>query len=380
MNRYSQTDYQRKWLHQLCAEFKLLCSWHNLTLATPAFEITDSKTVLGAWMPGSRTIVISAGLIEKHSWDSVINILKHEMAHQYVHEVMGRQREIPHGPAFQEACDLLGVPHPFRTATGDTPKVFISVRRHHQDTEYDSKINKVRKMLSLAASANINEAAVAMRMANSFICKYNLQRLDRQGGLADYDYHIINTHKKRKNIMERKIAGLLMDFFYVDIVYSELFDAEKCQLHKTIELLGTRENVAFARHVFDFLSSRIQFLWETYRKKSRVAGRLKRSYTLGLLQGLREKLEQNEKQQPLPANLTLERESKTTISGLVVAKDTGLAEFVGNRFPRLRKVSYRSAGIYCGSIYRQGKKEGKEITIHKVMQHQDGNLGKLISV
>jgi len=380
MNRYNQTDYHRKWLHQLCAEFKLLCSWHNLILTTPAFEITDRKTVLGAWMPGSRTIAISARLVEKHSWDSVINILKHEMAHQYVHEIMRRQREIPHGPAFQEACDLLGVPQPFRTATGDTPKVFISGRRGHQDAEYDSKINKVRKMLSLAASANINEAAAAMRKANSFICKYNLQRLDRQGRLADYDYHIINTHKRRKNFMERKIAGLLMDFFYVDIVYSELFDAEKCQLHKTIELLGTRENVAFAGHVFDFLFNRIQSLWETYRKNSRVAGRLKRSYTLGLLQGLREKLEQNEKQQPLPSNLTLAEESKTSISGLVVAKDTGLAEFVGNRFPRLRKVSYRSSGTFCGSIYRQGKKEGKKITIHKVMQHQDGNLGKLIPI
>jgi len=219
-----------------------------------------------------------------------------------------------------------------------------------------------------------------MRMANSFICKYNLQRLDRQTRLADYDYQIINTHKKRKNFMERKIAGLLMDFFYVDIVYSELFDAEKCQLHKTIELLGTRENVAFARHVYGFLFSRIHFLWKTYRKKSRVAGRLKRSYTLGLLQGLREKLEQNDKQQPLPSNFALDRESKTTISGLVVAKDTGLAEFVGNRFPRLRKVSYRSSGIFCGSTYRQGKKEGKKITIHKVMQHQDANLGKLISI
>jgi len=378
MNRYSQTDYQRKWLHQLCAEFKLLCSWHNLTLAAPAFEITDSKTVLGAWMSGSRTIAISARLIEKHSWDSVITILKHEMAHQYVHEVMGRQREMPHGPAFQEACDLLGVPQPFRTATGDTPKVFISVRRPHHDVEYDSKINKVRKMFSLASSANINEAAAAMRMANSFICKYNLQRLDRQGRLTEYAYQIINTHKKRKNFIERKIAGLLMDFFYVDIVYSELFDAEKCQLHKTIELLGTRENVAFAGHVYEFLFSRIQFLWKTYRKKSRVAGRLKRSYTLGLLQGLREKLEQNEKQQPLPSNLTLDRESKTTISGLVVAKDTGLAEFVGNRFPRLRKVSYRSSGVFCGSTYRQGKKEGREITIHKVVQEQQGNLGRLI--
>lgn len=379
MDRYSKIEYQRKWLHQLHVEFRLLCSWHNLSLATPAFEITDSKRVLGGWIPDSRTIAIAARLIQEHAWDSVINILKHEMAHQYVHEIMGRQREIPHGPAFQEACDRLGVIQPFRSATGDTPKVFTEGMGHHQDAEYDSKINKVRKMLSLAASSNIHEATAAMRKANSFIYRYNLQRLDRQSSLSEYDYYIINTHKKRKNVMERKIAGLLRDFFYVDIVYSELFDAEKCELHKSIELLGTRENVAFARHVYDFLASRIEFLWKGYRKKSKVIGRLKRSYTLGLLQGLREKLEQNDRQQSLPAGFFEDREGDTTISSLVVAKDNCLTEFVGNRFPRLRKVTYRSAGIFCGSTYSQGKKEGKKITIHKVMNQQDGNQGKLIS-
>jgi predicted SprT family Zn-dependent metalloprotease len=379
MNRFNQQEYHRKWLHQLHAEFMLLCNCYKLTLSTPAFEITGSKTVLGSWTPGSRTISVSSRLIKNYSWDAVINILKHEIAHQYVDEVMGRQRELPHGPAFQEACGLIGLPAPFRSATGDTPKVFIGNMEHDRDVAYDSRINKVKKMFGLASSSNIHEAAAAMRKANSFIYKYNLQRLDQKHGVGDYDYYIINTRKQRKNIMERKIAGLLMDYFYVDIVYSELYDPEKCETHKTIELLGTRENVAFARHVYDFLDRRIRFLWQEYRKKANAAGRLKRSYMLGLLQGFREKLAQNDMQQALPA--TLSRHSKSeTISALVVAKDTGLAEFVTNRFPRLRKASYLSSGIFCGSAYKQGKKEGRNITIHKVMEHKAGNLGKLITV
>jgi len=378
MNRYNQTEYHRKWLHQLYVEFTLLCNWYNLALSTPAFEISDGKTALGAWIPGLRTISISTSLIENYSWDVVINILKHEMAHQYVHEVMGRQREMPHGPAFQEACDLLGLSEPFKSATGDTPKVFIGNMGHDQDIEYDSRIKKVRKMLSLASSSNIHEAATAMRKANSFICRYNLQRLNKKQSSNDYGYHIINTHKQRKNIMERKIAGLLMDYFYVDIVYSELYDPEKCESHKTIELLGTRENIAFAKHVYDFLSRRICYLWNDYRKKASVLGRLKRSYTLGLLQGFREKLELNDKQQSLPVNLSQDRQSET-ISALVVARDNGLVDFVGSRFPRLRKVKYCSSGIFCGSTYKHGKKEGKKITIHKVMKQKEGNLGKLIS-
>jgi hypothetical protein len=88
---------------------------------------------------------------------------------------------------------------------------------------------------------------------------------------------------------------------------------------------------------------------------------------------------QHEEKQIRPANFAPVAEISTTISALVVAKDSGLAEFVGSRFPRLRKVRYQSSGLFCGSTYRQGKKEGKKITVHKVVQEQQGNLGKLIN-
>jgi uncharacterized protein (DUF2126 family) len=67
-----------------------------------------------------------------------------------------------------------------------------------------------------------------------------------------------------------------------------------------------------------------------------------------------------------------------TISALVVAKDPGLSQFTALRFPRLRKVQYRSAGIYCKDTYAAGKTEGKKITIHKTVKHEDGYLGRLL--
>jgi hypothetical protein len=67
-----------------------------------------------------------------------------------------------------------------------------------------------------------------------------------------------------------------------------------------------------------------------------------------------------------------------TISGLVVARDPGLSEFKALRFPKLRKVQYRSSGIYCPNTYTAGKKEGKKITIHKTVKHEEGNLGRLL--
>jgi predicted SprT family Zn-dependent metalloprotease len=377
INNYSQLEYRRKWLHQLQSEFKQICSWHRISLAVPAFRISDSPATLGSWHPETRMISISSALINEYSWDAVINVLKHEMAHQYVHEYLGRGLEQPHGQSFGEACKKLGVLFPFNAATGDTPKAFVAAQQYDRDSEYDKKVSKVQKMLSLAGSGNKHEAAAAMGKANSFIRKYNLERLGSHES-PRYSYEIINIRKKRLHSIERRIAGLLMDYFYVDIVYSELFDPGSGESFKTIELLGTRENVAFARHVFDFLSHRVEFLWENYRKTDKAPGKLRKTYILGLLQGFREKLEKEEKKQTASTGISAGIGRHRTISALVVAKDPGLSEFTTHRFPRLRKVQYRATGIYSASTYAAGKSEGKKITIHKTVKHEDGNLGRLL--
>jgi hypothetical protein len=170
-----------------------------------------------------------------------------------------------------------------------------------------------------------------------------------------------------------------MDYFYVDIVYSELFDAEKAEFHKTIELLGSTENVSFASHVYDFLMQRVEFLWKNYKKASHPPGKLRKTYILGLLQGFREKLEKEEKKQSLPARPFADSGNYKTISSLVIAKDPGLPEYIAKRFPRLRKVQYGAPGIYCSNTYSAGKTDGEKITIHKVFKRKDGNLGRMLS-
>jgi hypothetical protein len=377
INKYSEVEYRRKWLHQLQSEFKQICSWYRIALAVPAFRISDSPATLGSWNPETRTISVSSTLISEYSWDAVISVLKHEMAHQYVHEFLGRGMEQPHGAAFIEACKKFGVLFPFNTATGDTPKVFSGAGQDGCDPEYEDRVNKVRKMLSLAGSGNRHEAAAAMSKANSFIRKYNLARLESTEK-SHYSYEIINTGKKRLHVIERRIASLLMDYFYVDIVYSELYDPGSAESFKTIELLGTSENVIFARHAYEFLGHRSEYLWHNYRKINGVPGKLRKTYILGLLQGFREKLARDEKKHPLPPDFSGRSNGQKTISALVVARDRGLPEFTALRFPRLRKVHYRSSGISCANTYRAGKTEGSKITIYKTIKQKDGNRGRLL--
>ena len=101
---------------------ELRAAWHQLNgshfrsaLSAPTFELVSSRATLGRWIPGTRTLEISRALVLERAWGAVIEVLKHEMAHQYVHEVLGETSETPHGPAFRDASAEWHHPRPLRS-------------------------------------------------------------------------------------------------------------------------------------------------------------------------------------------------------------------------------------------------------------------------
>ena len=75
---------------------ELLRSWHHFNatlfrraLLPPQLGLTSVATKLGLWLPATRTILLSESLVMDRPWGVVLEVLKHEMAHQYVHEILG---------------------------------------------------------------------------------------------------------------------------------------------------------------------------------------------------------------------------------------------------------------------------------------------------
>ena len=76
-------------------------------MVNPVITLADVESYYGMWCLKTRTITLSYKLLENCPWDRVIQVLKHEMAHQYVDEVFCKRDT--HGPHFQKACQLLRV-------------------------------------------------------------------------------------------------------------------------------------------------------------------------------------------------------------------------------------------------------------------------------
>ncbi len=359
------SEKQRAWLRQLLTEHQQICWLHRLGLRAPVFEISEDGSRAGSWSAGFASLKMAGWLIRDHSWDVVLEVLKHEMAHQYVHEVMGRGHEKPHGPAFQEACQRLGVHPHFCRATGHIPRLLRAESSKPQRIQA-----KVEKLLSLAQSANEHEASLAMEKANALLRKHNIRRVE-QGAPADYDYTIINEGKKRISAVQRVIAAILKDFFFVQVVIGRQFDAASGQTFRVIELIGAGENLAVAEYVYFFLCRRLDCLWQEYRKASKAQGREKRSYQLGVLKGFQSRLRSQE------AQAMAAQSTATNI--LICRQDHSLISYYQRRHPRLKKVRHRGAKVFSGS-YQAGEEEGQNLVIHKAVVSRPEASGALLPV
>ena len=76
-------------------------------LERPRIAVGEGTTRLGQWDGERRILTISAAHIERDAWLSVMETLRHEMAHQFAQEVLDAADSAPHGSAFRHACSRL---------------------------------------------------------------------------------------------------------------------------------------------------------------------------------------------------------------------------------------------------------------------------------
>ena len=97
-------------LRQLQEEYRHT-NWYLFQerLKPPSLVLTEASQRLGCWMRQERTIALSRRMVMTEPWGVVREVLKHEMAHQYVDEALGLTHQGSHGPAFQQVCQQRGI-------------------------------------------------------------------------------------------------------------------------------------------------------------------------------------------------------------------------------------------------------------------------------
>jgi predicted SprT family Zn-dependent metalloprotease len=312
-------------------------------LRPPLMRLIDSRELLGRWDRSLRTIELSRGFVLEASWGSVLEVVKHEMAHQYVHEVLGAVEETAHGPAFRQLCERLGVDQ----AARGLPEAGTE-----DGGERRRVLRRVADLLALAKSPNRHEAENAAAVAQRLMLKHNIA-LSQEPGRRDYGFRHLGEPKGRIQESEHILAAILAEHFFVEAIWVPAYRPRDGKRGSVLEICGTHANLEMAGYAHTFLGGTAERLWQAHKRDHGVEGnRDRRGYLAGVMEGFNERL------------VTAKRTNAQ--QGLVWVGDADLRRYHRKRHPHVRSVRLRGQGHSDARAH--GRAAGREIVLHRGIQ------------
>jgi hypothetical protein len=370
----NKAEFIHIWARQLLKEHELICRRYGLELARPVIEVVEVSSYWGKWLAETGTISLSHNLLYSQPWDAVLNVLKHEMAHQLVAEIMAGAPG--HGADFKKACDILGLPARFRKASSTMPGG-VPDEPDRRPTDSERILKKIRKLLALTDSTNEHEALQAMQKARQLLDRYNLdEELEQNNTGAVFSNLLINLRRKRVECYHRAICSLLIEYFHAEIIITPLYDARDLTTYRCIDIMGKDGNVKIAGYVYHFLMDRLPALWQEHQATNPGPKNGRNSYWLGVLNGFREGLandRQTREETPAAAKADLPPATKANLLPTAI-DDRAMGLFVASRYPKL-KSSRRRATRVDPRHFEAGRKDGRRLKFRKGLD-RDGDKQK----
>ncbi|MBA3396808.1 MAG: DUF2786 domain-containing protein [Deltaproteobacteria bacterium] len=314
-------------------------------LRPPLLVLSDTANRLGVWKPATRTLELSRRLVLERPWLEVTSVLEHEMAHQFVDEVLGERAESAHGETFRRVCADRGI---------DARAAGAPVASTVTDS-VDRTLDRIRKLLALAGSSNQHEAEIAMRRAHELMLRHNIEATAATAESA-FELRHLGDPAKRTTRVESEIMMLLSEFFFVKVIRVPVYIPHAGKTGLVYEIAGTHANVEMASHVYEFMLATADRLWTENRGDARVrSGRDRLSYQAGVVGGFRDKLGSERK------------ELRGT--GLVWVGDSQLDRFYRTRHPR---ITQRRRHVRFDGAHAAGREAGRTVVLHKPVSNTGG--------
>ena len=333
-------------------EAKLLArlreEWHAINytyfkegLRQPLLQLGDSRRRLGQWRGELRTLEISRALVLECPWTEVMEVLKQEVAHQYIDEVVGVDEQA-HGPTFAKICARLGI----SAAASGSPE-----RGLDPDDPAQRVVGRIQKLLALAQSPNQNEAEVAATAARKLMLKFNVEvaRPTAESTRARrYGYRHLGKPSGRIYEHQRRLAMLLTEYFFVEGIWLPVYRPKDGKRGSVFEICGLEHNLMMAEHVHEFLTATALRLWAEYRREQGGgSNRDRQAFLAGVMRGFESKL--------AAQNRKFEQQ------GLVWVPAPDLHDYFRARYPRVH--TQRRSGASRNEAFASGREAGKGIVL-----------------
>ncbi|MDR3135106.1 MAG: DUF2786 domain-containing protein [Deltaproteobacteria bacterium] len=371
-------QFRLNWIMQLSLDHEWKISKLNFGTKLPpvTIDIFDSATLWGQWKPEIRVILMNSRLILGYPWDVTLGIFYHEIAHQVVSDLYPARaaNEPTHGPTFQHICDLLQLQPLYRHSNVDLDNgkpLPSHLGPKTQSNENNPLIVKIKKLLALSGSPEPHEAEAALTKASELMARHNIDSMTLMADADDYEIWRIDLNTKRTDRKSYLISVILQEHFFVHAIFNNLYDPRLCCYLKSVDLIGRPVNLSMAKHVFYYLSERVESLWEAHKPLAAFAGEkglgAKTAFISNLLIGLRKKLLKAEAERQKEASHAHDGNgpAKNFTPSDYLASDPKFKDFLKENFPTLHTSKGQTSRAYAPFSSSAGKKAGEELDIYK---------------
>jgi len=365
-NKQFQADLERRSLLGLNREWEsaiwLLDDKNRGLMKRPLFRLVDTTSRWGYWDRSRREISISRKLVLDYPWDSVREVLHHEMAHQLADRIKTDAGETAHGPAFRSACRMLRA-NPEASGTYRPLKERYSGK---QLSDNDRILIRIRKLMALSESRNRHEAEAAMIKAHALMARYNVDLINR-----DPPRNFVSVFVGRPALRHTRdayhLATLLVDFYFVQGIWVSAWVLTREKMGRVLEITGTRENIMTAEYVYDFVNNYINAQWSRYNKKRRLTLHRKTDLATGIIEGFRGRLECR------GAADSGNQESRQ----IVKIQDSRLHAHIRYRYPHIRTY-HSTVSSQDEQVLEDGRQIGRKMVISRGITQRSGGRRRLI--
>ena len=363
----AQLDLEHRILHGVACEWD--AAWIGLDpdkrklIRRPTFAIKELKSQWGNWSPEKREIALSRQLVLNYPWDSIRDVLLHEMAHQLAQQLWGTSGQTPHGKSFKSACRLL---HIDSEASANYTPLQDRLLRDSADV-HDKRMLRVKKLLALAESKNRFEAEAAMAKAHELIARHNIE-LNRHEDRRRFLSIFLGSPALRHPREDYHLANLLQDYYFVSGIWVPAYVIEKQKMGRVLEISGTAQNLKIADYVHGFIVEFIDAQWLKYNYKKGLNRYRKTDFSVGIIEGFRNKLELS----------VIKKKTKKDIFAFIQKGDPQLQKYFKFKYPHTTSVK-KSATRQDARILNDGKKLGRKLVIARAISERKTGKPHLIT-
>jgi hypothetical protein len=236
-------------------------------LFMPNFNIMEMDRTWGLWDSVNDELSINQKLLRYYPWEAVEHVMRHEMAHMIVSDIWRADDVSPHGETFKRACNILNIP-------GDRCDSSTYLMAYGQTDE--KVVRKVKKLMALSTSSNVNESTSAMAKAHALMRKHNVKDIYEDDERDIFISRPIGIIGKTVPQYVRSICAILEEFYFVKHIATYHREKSKrgfgYEKFRYVEIFGKPENLDLAEYVFHFLYNQGMSHWEEFKKEAKELG------------------------------------------------------------------------------------------------------------